>query len=145
MKLKMTKEERIKKIDYLETLCDCSIFSRKTLGILFRSFHYNFPIICIGCVLFANDIIVGIVVILLFFSYMSWIPFNGCFLSMLENRICKDDFNPADPFLEILKFEKTKQNRINISYLIGCSYLIIFIILIILRYKTNFLNTLGFR
>jgi len=134
-----------KKIDYLESLCDKCIFSRKTLGILLRSFHYNFPFFCIGCILFANDIILGIVIILLLFSYMSWIPFNGCFLSMLENRICNDDFNAADPFLELFKLEKSKVNRINISYIIGGSYLVFFIILLIVRYKTNFLTNLGFR
>jgi hypothetical protein len=145
MKLRLTKEERIKKIDYLESLCDKSVFSRKTLGILFRSYHYNLPLFCIGCVLFANEFMVGLAIVILTISYGCWIPFNGCFLSMLENRVCNDDFNVADPFLELCKLEKTKENRINSSYVVGGSYLLFFIILVILRYKTNFLSTLGFR
>lgn len=142
MNFRLTKEEKKKAIDYLESLCDKSVFSRKTLGILLRSFHYNFPPFCILCAIFANDIIVCVVIFLLFFAYGSWIPFNGCFLSMLENRICNDDFNAADPFLELLKVEKTKQHRINVSYLMGGLYLVFFIILLTLRYKTKYLKAL---
>jgi len=134
MHFRLTKEERINWINYLEKLCDNSVFSRKTLGIMFRSFHFNFPIFCTVCILFASNVTVGFVLLLLLFSYICWIPFNGCFLSMLENRMCDDDFNVSDPFLELFKLEKTKENRINISYAVGVSYSFLIYILLYIRY-----------
>lgn len=134
MRFRLTKEEKKKVIDFLENSCRNTRFSPKTLGIMFRSFHYNTPIVCLYNVLFQNDYIVILTMFILFCAYISWIPFNGCFLSMLENRVCKDDFNIADPFLELVNFEKNKKNRIYISYFMGGSYMIFIFLILFVRY-----------
>jgi hypothetical protein len=51
-----------------------------------------------------------------------YIAFGGCILSMLENKMCKDDFTVADPFLELLHLDKTSKNRYNITFVIGIIY-----------------------
>jgi len=137
MKFRLNKEERNKTIDYLEQMCDKTPFTHKTLGVLFRSFHLNVPPVCLYAVIFGDTYFVIFALIVLFFSYICWIPFNGCFLSMLENRICKDDFTIADPFLELLQKEKNSKNRMNISYVVGGSYLLLIISILYIRYYTT--------
>ena len=137
MKFRLNKEERNKIIDYLVQLCDKTRFSHKTLGVLFRSFHLNVPPICLYAVIFGDTYFVIFSLIILACSYICWIPFNGCFLSMLENRICKDDFNITDPLLELFQKEKNSKNRMNISYLVGGSYLLIIIVVLYIRYYTT--------
>jgi len=43
---------------------------------------------------------------------------------MIENKVCNDDFTIADPFLEILDWEKNKDNRFNITMIVGLLYYI---------------------
>jgi hypothetical protein len=50
--------------------------------------------------------------------------FNGCIMSMIENRICNDDFTIADPFLELLGWEKNKKNSFNVTLVVGSFYYI---------------------
>ena len=134
MRFRLTREEKKSIIDFLENFCRSTRFSPKTLGIMFRSFHYNTPIVSLYNIIFKNDYLVMITLFILFLAYTSWIPFNGCFLSMLENRVCNDDFNIADPFLELVNFEKSKKNRIYISYFMGGSYLFLILLILLFRY-----------
>jgi hypothetical protein len=46
-------------------------------------------------------------------------------MSMIEHKICDDDFTIADPFLELLDLEKNTKNRYKISLFVGLSYYII--------------------
>jgi hypothetical protein len=61
--------------------------------------------------------------------------FDGCILSMIEHKICDDDFTIADPFLELLEWEKNSKNRFNVTLLIGFFYYVIIGII----YYTRFL------
>ena len=69
-------------------------------------------------------IIVIVILILMFYL------FDGCILSMLENRICNDSYNIVDPILEIFNIEINYNNRMRVSYYIlgifAISYMIIY-------------------
>jgi hypothetical protein len=53
---------------------------------------------------------------------------------MVENQICNDDFTIADPFLELIEWEKNSKNRFNISCIIGGSYYVFVAIIYYIRF-----------
>jgi hypothetical protein len=71
---------------------------------------------------------------LLLLIFLMFFVFGGCILSMVENKICNDDFTIADPFLELLEMEKNSKNRFNISLTIFTIFNIIIGIIYYIRF-----------
>lgn len=120
----ISKDTRNSVIEYFTTKCDNSRFSKKSLGIILRSFHMSFPVCCLLVILFAPQPIVLFTLFLLIIIFCMFFAFNGCVMSMIENRICNDDFTIADPFLELLGWEKNKKNSFNVTLVVGSFYYI---------------------
>ncbi len=112
-------------IDYFKNKCDNTKFSTKTLGIMMRSFHMSCPVGFFLIMIFAPLPICWVVITLLILILLMFCVFNGCIMSMVENKICNDDFTIADPFLELLEWEKNKKNRYKVTLLVGLSYYIV--------------------
>lgn len=98
-------------LDKSEDLINKSNLSKKSVGILLRSFHFAISIV-VAILLFTGSntvfklaILFNIVVFLMFFI------FDGCILSRLEMRFADDDFTVIDPFLELARIEVTNENR----------------------------------
>jgi hypothetical protein len=98
-------------LDKSEDLINKSNLSKKSVGILLRSFHFAISIV-VAILLFTGSntvfklaILFNIVVFLMFFI------FDGCILSRLEMRFVDDDFTVIDPFLELARIEVTNENR----------------------------------
>jgi hypothetical protein len=53
---------------------------------------------------------------------------------MIENKVCDDDFTVADPFLELLEWEKNSKNRFNVTLLVGVFYYIVVGIIYYIRF-----------
>ena len=129
----VTKNQKNSFLDWLEG-CICSKrLSAKTNGIMIRSLHMNIPgmvllILCLGV-----DWMVGLSIWFIACSFVSFLTFNGCILSMLEHRLCQDDFTISDPFLEYCSIDRTNKNRKQFSYLFIPIYL--FMIACILYYR----------
>ena len=130
----INKDERNKWIDEMELKCHNTMFSAKTLGILLRSFHVGTPINFLILTIFAPQFIVNIVILLLFSIILMFYVFDGCFLSMIEIKLCKDDFTIADPILEVLNRELTKQNRHKITLTIMLIYMSIIFLIYYIRF-----------
>ena len=120
----ISKDTRNSIIDYFTTKCDTSVFSSKSLGIMMRSFHMSFPVCCLILFIFAPKPIVLFTMVLLIIILFMFFAFNGCILSMIENKVCKDDFTIADPFLELIGWDKNKNNSFNITLIVGLLYYI---------------------
>lgn len=118
----ISKEKRNKIVEHFKNKCDNSKLSKKSLGILMRSFHMSTPIFFILIALFAPKRVVLVVFILLVFILVMFFIFDGCILSMIETRVCNDDFTIADPFLEYYDWEKNTKNRFNITLMVGLTY-----------------------
>lgn len=130
----ISKDTRNHIIDYVITLCNTSQFSTKSIGIMMRSFHMSFPVcFFLLCIFAPQPIVLGILSILVIILFM-FFGFDGCILSMIENKICKDDFNIADPFLELLGWEKNRKNRFNITSIIALHYYIAIGIIYYIRF-----------
>ena len=97
----ISKSCKINVIDTLEYLCRRTGISEYSLGIIIRSYHYSLP----AGLLFIMSICSNEIFILLLIFYIIiiilYLLFDGCILSMLENRLCKDNFNIIDPFIEL--------------------------------------------
>lgn len=130
----LSKEKRNEIVEIIKNNCKNSKLSEKSIGILMRSFHTSTPISFVILSLFAPRFIVNCVVGLLIVIFFMFFAFGGCILSMIENKICNDDFTIADPFLEALEWEKSSKNRFNISCIIGGSYYVMIAVIYFIRF-----------
>jgi hypothetical protein len=130
----LSKEKRNQIVDKLTNDFKNGKLSEKSLGILMRSFHSSTPVSFFILSLFAPRYVVNCVVALLVVILFMFIVFGGCILSMVENKICNDDYTIADPILESLDWEKNSKNRFNITCIIGGSYCIMTAIIYYVRF-----------
>lgn len=133
----MSKETRNKIVENLKNKCKLSRMSDHSTGIMLRACHTNMPISYMIISLFAPHYIVNLVIASLGIIFVMFFAFGGCILSMVENKICNDDFTIADPFLELLQLEKNSNNRYNITCAIGSVYCIIIAIVYYVRFIYN--------
>ena len=130
----LSKEKRNNIVDKIKNGFKTGKLSDKSLGILIRSFHTSTPVLLLFMSVFAPRYIVNCVVAFLIVVFFLFLIFGGCFLTMVENQICNDDFTIADPFLELLEWEKNSKNRFNISAIIGGSYCVLITIIYYIRF-----------
>lgn len=97
--------------------------SDKTIGFFMRAYHVNVPIYFFIIMIYGSFVMNVALVIFLLCALVSFIAFDGCILSRIESELDNDDITVVDPLLELTGFEKTHQNRINISYVIAGQYL----------------------
>lgn len=130
----MSKEKRNKIVEHYKNKWESGKFSKKSLGIMMRSFHISTPIYFILVTLFAPKNVVWVVLFLLVIILLMFFIFDGCILSMIENRVCNDDFTIADPYLEALEWEKNSKNRFNVTLIVGLIYYIMIGIIYYIRF-----------
>ena len=130
----ISKVKRNEIVEKMKTYFQSGKLSDKSLGIMMRTFHISTPVSYLILSLLAPRYVVNIVAGLLLVIFLMFFVFGGCILSMVENKICNDDFTIADPFLELLEMEKTSKNRFNISLTIFTIYNIIIAIIYYVRF-----------
>ena len=131
----VSRETKHKFIDNLESRCKQYNLSLKSLGIIIRSYHYSMPFILILLMCLGNHWIAIGAIISYFTAAIMFFSLNGCFISMLENRICNDDFNMVDPLLEVCKEDINDKNRMEISYYVLGYYTTIFFAIYYFRFQ----------
>ena len=128
------KKLKYKIIDYLENKCSNSKITRRTLGTYIRGLHICAPLnICLAFLYVPKSVCILLIILLLLSLYFFY-TFNSCILTILERRLCGDDFTFIDPFLEYNDLELTNNNRYNMSIKVGISYIIITLIIFIYRF-----------
>lgn len=132
----ISKEKRNNIVEKCKNKCDNSKLSNKSIGIMMRSFHMSTPLCFILVALFAPKHVVWIVFVLLIIILVMFFAFDGCILSMIEDKVCNDDFTIADPFLEYLDWEKNTKNRFNITLIVGLTYYVAIVIIYYIRFYT---------
>lgn len=130
----ISKVKRNEIVDKIKTFFQSGKLSDKSLGIMMRTFHISTPVSYLILSVLAPRYVVNIVAALLLVIFLMFFVFGGCILSMVENKICNDDFTIADPFLELLELEKISKNRFNISLTIFTIYNIIIGIIYYIRF-----------
>jgi hypothetical protein len=130
----LNREQKTKIIDYLEKLCETSSISKKTLGNTIRSYHVSLPFVIIILLFYASQWCVTIAALSLMGVFILFFITNGCLLTMLEHRLCGDEFTIADPFIESMGMELNNKNRVLISYFIAIGYFIFFFLVYFYRF-----------
>lgn len=130
----LSKEKRNNIVDKLKNKCKHNKLTDKSVVIIMRGFHVSTPITFFILSLVASQYAVNWVIALLIVVFCMFFIFDGCILSMVENKICNDDFTIADPFLELLEWEKTSKNRFNISCIVGGLYYVMIAIIYYIRF-----------
>ena len=95
--------------------CKHSRLSAKSWGIIIRTIHMCAPGSFLGILLFGPKLLCKLTIAFLFGVLIMFYTFDACFLSVLEQELCKDDFVIIDPMLEICNLEITTKNRYFIS------------------------------
>ena len=121
-------------MEYFKNKCDDRRLSKKSLGIMMRSFHLSTPVCFILITLFAPKKVIWFILFLLVAILLMFFIFDGCILSMIENKVCNDDFTIADPFLEVAAWEKNTKNRFNMTLIVGLTYYVAIGIIYYIRF-----------
>ena len=124
-------------VNNLEKIFKKSGLSDKSIGVMIRSYHFAMPLLLMLAVLLTDRIIANIAVLFFIGIVFLFIIFNGCFLSTLEKKFCKDEFNIVDPLLEITNQKITDRSRMGISYFILFCYTMVFFAIYYLRFLYN--------
>jgi hypothetical protein len=98
--------------------------SDKTFGFFMRAFHVNLPIYCVIVMVYGSQFMNICTLIFLLCVSISFITFDGCILSMIENDIDKENIAIVDPFLEMFGYKTTNQNRMKLATGIAVFYMI---------------------
>ena len=124
-------------VNTLAKICRMSGLSDKSIGIIIRSYHFSMPLFLILAILIPDRLISNLAVISFIGVVFLFFLFNGCLVSALENRFCKDDFNIVDPLLEFTKQPINDNSRMVISYFILICYTFVFFSIYYLRFLYN--------
>ena len=126
--------------------CENQRMSTKSIGIIIRSAHMMAPFMFVMTLLFAPFFLcilslVGLAIVAtLFYTY------DACFLSILEQKLCQDDFVIFDPALELFQMEINTTNRYRISNMIAPIYIALIGFIFYVRFyssKTKMINPLS--
>lgn len=98
-------------LDFAENIINKTNLSKKSIGILLRSFHFSIPIIVTLLLLVGSNEHFKAAIIFNIFIFILFFTFDGCILSRLEQKFTDDDFTVIDPFLELINVETTNDNR----------------------------------
>lgn len=128
------KEFRNKFIDFLKMKCDNSKISNKTLGIYIRAFHICAPFNILAAMFILDKILCNFIILFLFIAFTFYILFNGCFITMLERKLCDDNITFIDPLLEYYDLELSKKERNRMSIKVAAIYIILVILIYIFRF-----------
>ena len=130
----LNREQKTKIVDYLEKLCETSRISKKTLGNTIRSYHVSLPFVVIILLFYASQWCVTIAGLSLVGVFILFFLTNGCLLTMLEHRLCGDEFTIADPFIEYMGMELNSKNQVKISYFIAIGFFLFFFLVYFYRF-----------
>lgn len=130
----VSKSARNNFVDILELMCRKTGISEYSLGVMIRSYHFAMPVAFIFILLFCDGIIVYLSIIYYTLIVTLFILFDGCFISMLENRLCNDKFNMIDPFLEFNGFYVNYESRKIVTYYIAVCYTMLFFFIYYIRF-----------
>lgn len=114
-------------LNFAERIINKTNLSKKSIGVLLRSFHFAIPIIMTILLIIGSSEIFTIVIIFNIFVFILFFIFDGCILSRLEQKFTDDDFTVIDPFLELINVETTNENRKWYSFYSSiCGFIFIF-------------------
>ena len=132
--MKLSKEYKRSVVQSFKDYLKIIGLSEKSIGFFIRAFHVNCPTYFLIIMIYGSKFINILLILFLVFALYSFIIWDGCFLSMMENSLDKEDITIIDPFLEICRLEVTHKNRIDISIIIAMFYMALTFLIFTVRF-----------
>ena len=129
----LSKKDLIKIIiEYLESIN----ISNDVLGIWIRVFHFVSPFAGLAVLLIHSKLLVNLYLFFLLLCFTMFIYLNGCLLSSIEKKLCGNDINIVDIFVELIYKNKEDLNkkRYNFTIIIGTIYIFICLLIYYIRF-----------
>nr|QFG74892.1 MAG: hypothetical protein [Megaviridae environmental sample] len=118
--------------DYLYDICDRLPIPNHVIAFLIKSGHLHYPIYSLIFIICLPLPIAFFYLFLSICSFIGYIFFDGCILTMLEYKLNdkKDDIHIIDFLLYLLHYDITNENRINVTLIVaGYYFILVFFIL----------------
>ena len=133
------KENYLSKKDIIKIIVkylDSINISNEILGIWIRVFHFVSPLAGLIILLFHHKILAKLYLVFLLICFTMFIYLNGCLLSSVEKKLCENDINIVDIFIELIYKNKEKLNekRYNLTIIIGFIYIFISLLVYYIRF-----------
>ena len=98
-------------LEQMENIINKTNLSKKSIGILLRSFHFAISIVVAILLFIGSNTVFKLAILFNIVVFIMFFIFDGCILSRLENKFTDDDFTVIDPFLELAHIDVTNNNR----------------------------------
>ena len=128
---KITRDNCIK---FLENICNNIPISNKLLCLIIRSVHFSLPIIIFTVVMCASKFLALLFIIFSFIIVLMYVLFGGCILTILEQRLCKENYTVVDPFIKLFGLEINSKNRKSFTLCIMLPLLVIIVLIFYFRF-----------
>jgi hypothetical protein len=106
-----------------------------TLGFLIKSLHFHTPWYFLLLFILLPKPFALLATIPLIIAFLTFIYLQGCFLTIVEKKLLKDDdkINIIDPFIQIIGDETNKKNRYWYTLAISALYCVLVLLLLYCR------------
>ena len=121
-------------IKFLENICNNIPISNKLLCLIIRSVHFSLPIIIFTVVMCASKFLALLFIIFSFIIVLMYVLFGGCILTILEQRLCKENYTVVDPFIKLFGLEINSKNRKSFTLCTMLPLLVIILLIFYLRF-----------
>lgn len=125
--------------DFAMNILDKINIPNNIKAFIIKSIHFHTPVNGFIFILLVNFRIAVIIYILFIISLIFFIYFKGCFITIIEYKLDKDNFiNIADPYLHINGMEVTNDNRYYVILYIAIVYMVILSWILLYKYYYNY-------
>lgn len=103
-------------------------------GFLLRTIHFHIPWYFLFFFTFLPIKLAFFALIPLLIPFIAFFYFNGCFLTIVEYKLCKNDINIIDPYILLCKDKVTMENRYYYTLGVSISYFSVVGLILYFRY-----------
>jgi hypothetical protein len=106
-----------------------------TLGFLLKSIHFHTPWYFLILFIFLPKPLAILAMVPLFIAFFTFIYLQGCFLTIVERKLLKDDdkINIIDPYIQLIGDEVNETTQFWYTLAISALYCILVIVLLYCR------------
>lgn len=103
-------------------------------GFLLRTIHFHIPFYFLLFFIFFPIKLAFFTLFLLLIPFIAFFYFNGCFITIVEHKLCKDDITVIDPYIILCKDKITIENRYNYTIGLSIPYFSVVSLILYLKY-----------
>lgn len=137
MNQKDEKDEKFKYklVNYLESKCNNSKIRNTTILNLLRALHLTIPMFLLILAFYVSRKMVIMIIIFFMLVVSLFYYLDGCFLTLLELKLCKNDnYTVIDIILELFNIELTNKYRNQYTYITVFTLIILIVLIYIYRF-----------